>query len=383
MQLVRDPAPVLRRFSSPHDVIPRTHLLSNGRYSVMVTAAGSGYSRWGDLAVTRWREDMTRDAGAPSSTCATRSRGEVWSAGYQPTGVEADDYDVAFSEDRAEIVAARRLARHPARGGGLARGRRRGAPGVPDQPRGTRPRDRADLVRRARARPPRRRRRAPRLLEPVRGDRVRPRAGDAARHPQHTLRRGAPALRGARGGRRGGAGGPLQYETDRARFLGRGRDVRTPLSVDGRPLSSTTGPVLDPSSACGAACGSRRRDRPHRLHDLVAPSREDALAFADKYRDPAVFDRVRALAWTQAQVQLHHLGISRRRPTSSSAWPTGCSTPTPPAARRRRARGEPQGRVGLWAHGISGDLPIVLVRIDETKSGTSCASCCARTSTGA
>ena len=50
--------PVLRRFTSPHDAIPRTHLLSNGRYAVMVTAAGSGYSRWRDLAVTRWREDV-------------------------------------------------------------------------------------------------------------------------------------------------------------------------------------------------------------------------------------------------------------------------------------------------------------------------------------
>ncbi|MGZ4792540.1 MAG: glucoamylase family protein, partial [Ilumatobacteraceae bacterium] len=54
--------PMLRRFSSPHDAIPRTHLLSNGRYAVMVTAAGSGYSRWGDIAVTRWREDVTRDS---------------------------------------------------------------------------------------------------------------------------------------------------------------------------------------------------------------------------------------------------------------------------------------------------------------------------------
>src|SRR4029453_16868500 len=53
--------PILRRFASPHDTIPHTHLLSNGRYSVMVTTAGSGYSRWRHLSVTRWREDTTRD----------------------------------------------------------------------------------------------------------------------------------------------------------------------------------------------------------------------------------------------------------------------------------------------------------------------------------
>ena len=56
-----DVPPVLRRFRSPHDPTPRTHLLSNGRYSVMMTAAGSGYSRWRGLDVTRWREDTTRD----------------------------------------------------------------------------------------------------------------------------------------------------------------------------------------------------------------------------------------------------------------------------------------------------------------------------------
>src|SRR6185369_5468822 len=54
--------PMVRRFRSAHDRIPRTHLLSNGRYAVMLTAAGSGSSRCGDLAVTRWREDVTCDA---------------------------------------------------------------------------------------------------------------------------------------------------------------------------------------------------------------------------------------------------------------------------------------------------------------------------------
>src|SRR5208337_2018115 len=50
-----------RRYASAHSRMPRTHLLSNGRYSVMVTAAGSGYSRWHDVAITRWREDVTCD----------------------------------------------------------------------------------------------------------------------------------------------------------------------------------------------------------------------------------------------------------------------------------------------------------------------------------
>src|SRR2546430_536836 len=83
---------------------PRTHLLSNGRYVVMVTAAGSGYSRWRGLAITRWREDVTRDVGGTYVFLRDVGSGESWSAGYQPSGVEPDSYHVAFSEDRAEIT---------------------------------------------------------------------------------------------------------------------------------------------------------------------------------------------------------------------------------------------------------------------------------------
>ncbi|MFY9550769.1 MAG: glucoamylase family protein, partial [Thermoanaerobaculia bacterium] len=95
--------PVLRRFRSPHDPTPRTHLLSNGRYAVMMTAAGSGYSRWRGLDVTRWREDTTRDPWGTYVFLADGSSGKVWSAGYQPAGVEPDSYEAVYSEDRVEI----------------------------------------------------------------------------------------------------------------------------------------------------------------------------------------------------------------------------------------------------------------------------------------
>jgi cyclic beta-1,2-glucan synthetase len=98
------PAPVPRRFTSPHHVAPRTHLLSNGNYSVMITAAGSGYSRWRDTAVTRWREDPTCDAWGSYVFLRDVANGQVWSAGYQPVGREPDGYEVSFYEDRAEIT---------------------------------------------------------------------------------------------------------------------------------------------------------------------------------------------------------------------------------------------------------------------------------------
>ena len=106
--------------------------------------------------------------------------------------------------------------------------------------------------------------------------------------------------------------GGLQFETDRARFLGRGRFIRTPISViDGQPLSNTAGAVLDPIFSL------RRRVRlapgatAHiTFWTLAASSRSDVLNLVDKHGNPAAFERLITLAWTQAQVQLFHLGIS-------------------------------------------------------------------------
>ena len=109
----------------------------------------------------------------------------------------------------------------------------------------------------------------------------------------------------------GEAVGVSQFETDRARFLGRGRGIRTPVAViDGRPLSNTAGAVLDPIFSL------RRRIRlaPGKtarvaFWTMVAPSRGEVLDLADKHHEPAAFERAITLAWTQAQVQLYHLGI--------------------------------------------------------------------------
>jgi cyclic beta-1,2-glucan synthetase len=95
--------PVERRFYTPHERTPRTHILSNGRYSVMMTNAGAGYSRWRDLAVTRWREDPTRDHWGAFVFVRDLTTGSTWSAGFQPTAVEPDSYEAAFMEDRVEI----------------------------------------------------------------------------------------------------------------------------------------------------------------------------------------------------------------------------------------------------------------------------------------
>ena len=93
-----------RRLASANQATPATHLLSNGRFTTLLTSAGSGYSRWGDLALTRWREDATLDEFGSYIYIKDVHTGNCWSAGFQPSGVEADGYSVAFYEDRAEFT---------------------------------------------------------------------------------------------------------------------------------------------------------------------------------------------------------------------------------------------------------------------------------------
>jgi cyclic beta-1,2-glucan synthetase len=357
--------PVLRRFSSPHDLIPRTHLLSNGRYSVMVTAAGSGYSRWLGRDVTRWREDATRDPWGTYVFLRDVQSGQIWSAGYQPTGVEPDSYEVVYSEDRAEI-------------------RRRDGPisttleivvSAEDDSEvrqvsvtnlGTRPRQ-IELTSYAEI-----------VLASAAADEAHPVFSNLFIETEFVPR--LEALLATRRPRssdekrlwlahvstvEGATVGGVQFETDRARFLGRGREIRNSI-LDGRPLSNTVGPVLDPIISL------RRRIRVEpgatgrvTFATVAAETRDDALKLADKYRDPAAFERTTTLAWTQAQVQLRHFNIDADEAHLFQRVATRIlySDPSLRASTEVLQRNT-LGKSALWRHGISGDLPIVLVRID-------------------
>ncbi|HZO42024.1 MAG TPA: glucoamylase family protein [Methylomirabilota bacterium] len=360
--------PTSRRFTSAFDPIPRTHLLSNGRYNVMVTAAGGGYSRCGPLAITRWREDVTRDAWGTFVFLRDTRSGAVWSVGLQPAGVEPDSYEVTFLEDRVEIQR---------RDGDLL----------------TRlevlvsPEDDAEIRRvtltnlGAEAREIEVTSYAEIVLAPPAADAAHPAFSNlfvqteavaeldtllATRRPRSSEepRVWAAHVALVEGTSTGGS----QYETDRGRFLGRGRTIRTPMSmIEGRPLSNTTGFVLDPIFSLRrrlslAPAGSGKVV----FSTLLANTRADALGMADKYRDPATFERITTLAWTQAQVQLHHLNIEPEeahlfQQIANRILYADSRLRAPAATLARNTLGP----AALWAHRISGDLPIVLVSIDE------------------
>ena len=363
-------APVARRFTSPHRRPPATHLLSNGRYSVMLTASGAGYSRWRDIAVTRWREDPTRDPWGTFFYLRDVDTGELWSAGWQPTGVEPDSYEVLYSEDRAEvrrrdgaISTTMEVLVSPEQDGELRR--------ITLRNHGSRVRhvevtSYTEIV----------------LLPP---------ATDNAHPAFHKLfvqtefDPSSGALLATRRGRGEGdpevwAGhvatvegetvGALLYETDRARFLDRGRGPEAPASVvEGRPLSNTTGPVLDPVFSLRRTVRIRPGHAARMTFaTLVAGTRSEVLNRAEVYRDPAAFQRASGMAWTQAQVQLQHLGVSPdeahlfQRLASRVLYLDPDFRPSP----ERLARNG-KGQKALWRYGISGDRPIVLVSVAQVR----------------
>src|SRR5205807_2396209 len=82
---------------------PEVALLSNGRYSVMLTDSGAGYSAWRDMDVTRWREDFTRDCWGQFIFVRDLGDGRTWSVSRQPTSKAADSYEFRSQPGRADI----------------------------------------------------------------------------------------------------------------------------------------------------------------------------------------------------------------------------------------------------------------------------------------
>ena len=354
--------PVVRRFSTPHDATPRTQLLSNGRYSVMLTAAGSGYSRWRDIAITRWREDATRDCWGPYIFLRDEQTGNVWSAGYQPAGVEPDSYEAVFFEDHAEIVRRDRSLTTTLEvvvsSEDDAEVRRVSITNLGVRARDIQVTSYAELSLTTQAADVAHPAFANLFVETEFVPDVRracwPRAGNARMTKRSVWAAHVLVVEGE-------TVGDLQYETDRARFIGRARNLRNPVSVmDGRPLSGTVGSVLDPiiSLRRTVRVPPGQHGASDFFHDRGLPRAKKLLDLADKYRDLRTFERTLTLAWTQAQVQLHHLGISSeeahlfQRLANAVIYVGFVAAPAADVLART-----PLDISTLWGQGISGDLP--------------------------
>ena len=358
-------------YESPNLPTPRTQLLSNGVYSVMITSAGAGSSTCGNpseprWAVTRWREDATRDNWG--SFCYIRDvrTGALWSTGYQPTTRAPQKYDVTFMEDRAiferldagiltkmEIVVSpedNAEVRHITVTNRSPRVREIELTSYSEIVLTTPATDVAhpafsnlsietEFIREENALIARRRPRSPH---------------DPTVFAVHTIVTEGETI------------GAVQYETSRQRFLGRGHDTRAPLAVtEDRPLSNTVGTVLDPIFSLRQRVRLKPNESAHvTFSTAVAQSREHIMMLADKYHDPNIFERVERLAWTKAQIEMRHLNIDSREAHLFQRL-AGRVLYSDSSLRPRSAvlASNDQTQSALWKFGISGDLPVILVRI--------------------
>jgi cellobiose phosphorylase len=359
----------VRSFTGPDTPAPEVQLLSNGRYHVVVTNAGGGYSRWKDLAVTRWREDTTCDNWGTFCYIRDVADGVFWSTAHQPTLQPVERFEAVFSEARAEFRSRKRQIESYTE---IA----------------VSPEDDVELRRLRLTNSGRTRRTievtsyAEVTLAPPAADALHPafsnlfvqteilpdqRAILCTRRPR-SRGEASPWMFHLMAAHGAWAGGALSYETDRLRFVGRGRTPADPRAMrDPGPLSGSQGSVLDPI----VAVRGRYTLEPDESVTIdvvsgVAETRAACLGLVGKYQDRRLANRVFALASTHAQVVLRQLNASEADAQlychlAGSVIYAHRSLRADPAILAKNRRGQS----GLWGYSVSGDLPIVLLQIGD------------------
>ncbi|KAF0101517.1 MAG: carbohydrate binding:glycosyltransferase 36:glycosyltransferase 36 associated [bacterium] len=362
----------IRVLNDPDTPVPEVQLLSNGRYHVMLTQAGGGYSRWNDLAMTRWREDGVRDPWGTFTYLCDVASGSTWSTAHQPMLRRAEHYEAIFSEGRAEFRRRDRgddfdfdthtdIVVSPEDDIELRRVR---ITNRADRPRTIEVTSYAEVVL---ATP------AADALHPafsnlfVQTEIVAPRQAILCTRRPRSREEHPPWMFHLMSVHDAEVES-LSFETDRARFLGRGRGPAAPLAMEAAgALSGGQGSVLDPVVAirCRITLASEQSASVDLVYGIGA-SRDAVLALVEKYQDRRLADRVFELAWTHAQVLLRQINANEadaqlygRLANSILHAHAGLRADGSVLTRNRR------GQSGLWGYAISGDLPIVLVRIAD------------------
>ncbi|MBU1565687.1 MAG: cyclic beta 1-2 glucan synthetase [Proteobacteria bacterium] len=362
----------IRVFNSPDTPYPEVQLLSNGRYHVMITASGGGYSRWQDLAITRWKEDSTCDNWGTFCYVRDMTSGKFWSTTYQPTLNRSKNFETVFSEGRAEFrcrfddleaytevvvsseddIELRRITL-------TNRTRRIREIEVTSY---------AEVV-----------------LAPPIVDALHPAFSNLFVQteilPEHR------AILCTRRPRSEGEQMPwvmhlmavhdakiidVSYETDRLRFIGRGKSVMNPRAMgdgtdDSGELSGSQGSVLDPIVAIRYRISlSPGESVKINMVTGIGRNRDEALSLIEKYQDRHLADRVFDLAWTHGQVLLRQINATEAdaqlygRLAGAVIYAKATLRAQQEILKKNR-----RGQSGLWGYTISGDLPIVLVRIED------------------
>jgi cyclic beta-1,2-glucan synthetase len=361
-------APSASRVDTPHTGTPKTQLLGNGRYSLMVTNAGGGYSQWADHEITRWQSDRTQDSWGSFCYIHDEDSDRLWSGTYHPIGGKPEAYSASFALDRAVF--------------------RRTDNGIDAETEVVvSPEDDVEIRRITLINRSVRTRRLSLSsyielsLAPHRADLQHPAFNKLfiqteAVPQQHALlayRRlrsdgEAPVFVAHRLTCDDPQDAALRFETDRRLFIGRGRSLRWPMGVFREPTGAQ-GFVLDPvfSIRQDLRLGPGERARIS-LILAAGETRQKVLGLMDTYADPYAVERAMELAWASAQLQLRLLRIQPDEARRFQEIAGHLLFPNPllrPPT--ERIEDNSKGQSGLWPYGISGDFPIVLVSIGEAR----------------
>ena len=362
---------IMRMFTDPNTATPEVHLLSNGRYHVMATHAGGGYSRWRDLAVTRWREDATADCWGTFIYLRDRDTGRYWSTAYQPTRQRADHYEAIFVQARAEyrrrdqaIETHTEISVSPEDDIEI---RRVTLTNQSSSIRHIEVTSYAEVVL-ASLNTDLSHRSFSNLF--VQTEILPDRQAILCTRRQRTPGEQVPWMFHLTVAPSTTTDAP-SYETDRAQFIGRGRTAANPVALDSGgsslTLSNTAGSVLDPIVAIRRTITlSPDESAAVQVISGVADTRAAALALLDKYCDRHFVERAFEMAWFHSQEVLRHLNATEAdaqiygRLASSVIYGNALRRAGPGIIARNQL-----GQPGLWRFAISGDLPIVLLRIGD------------------
>jgi cyclic beta-1,2-glucan synthetase len=365
---VGEVAPSVSKLDTPHTAAPKTQLLCNGRYGLMLTNAGGGYSQWGEFEITRWRSDRTQDQWGTFCYIHDVDSHRLWSNTYHPIGGKVEAYSVNFALDRAVF--------------------RRADNGIHTETEViVSPEDdvelrRITLVNRSvRTRHLNLTSYVELSMAPHNADRQHPAFNKlfirTEAVPQHQAllacrrprREDDPSIYVAhRFSLEQTEDEALQFETDRCRFIGRGRTLANPMGIF-QELSNGQGFVLDPILSLRQSLTLRPGQRVQVTLVLAASeTRQQVLRLMGKYSDPHAIDRAMDFAWASAQRELRLLHIQPDEARRFQQLASHLLFPNPflrpPAERIEENR---KGQAALWPYGISGDLPMALVAIGEAR----------------
>ena len=356
----------LREYCNVDTPAPEVCVLSNGTFMTVVTNSGSGLGRYEGIAVSRWREDPVLDNQGSYMYIRDVTRDAVWSPAFQPCRVASAEQRVQFALDRAtfmrvdgHIQTSLEICVSPEWN---AEVRRLTLTNAGDEARIIEVTTFLELA-----------------LAPPMADDAHPAFSKlfiktaysedaqcllARRRPRRKDEKplwAAHSLLSA-----GQTLGPVEYETNRAGFIGRGHTLALPQGIRSR-LRGTVGSVADPAFVMRRRVNIEPGEQAQFFAvTAVADTKEEALDIISRFSGDLAVERTFQLAWNRSQIELRHSHLTAAEAAAFQTF-AGRVLYTPPLRQERKQSitTNVKGQSGLWGYGVSGDLPVIMVRIEN------------------